>query len=72
MLRAGLSRGHVANGSIDEKLRELSNRHILGNICQPIEIANLIYFLGDNSLSPSITGQCYIIDGGATICLSTE
>ena len=72
MLDAGLSRGHVANGSLDSKKAELASKTVIGRIGTPEEIASAIYFLAENSLSSFMTGQSMIVDGGATIRLSTE
>lgn len=72
MLRAGLSRNHVTGSSIDERLQVLAEKHLFKRVIRPDEIANMIYFLADNSLSSAITGQCFVVDGGATIKLSTE
>lgn len=72
MLRAGLSRGHVTGSSMDERLKALAGKHLFKRVARPDEIANMIYFLADESLSSAITGQCFVVDGGAIIRLSTE
>ena len=72
MLDAGLARGHVSDGSLEDKKAELASRTVIGRVGTPEEIANAIYFLANNSLSSFITGQSIIVDGGATIRLSTE
>jgi NAD(P)-dependent dehydrogenase (short-subunit alcohol dehydrogenase family) len=72
MLRAGLNRGHVTGPSIEALVRGLGDRHVLGRVGTPEEIAEGILFLADNERSSFITGQALIIDGGATARLSTE
>lgn len=72
MLRAGLNRGHVGDGSILERLDNLARKTVIGRVGQPEEIAHAIYFLADNTQSSFMTGQALIIDGGATARLSTE
>jgi glucose 1-dehydrogenase len=72
MLDAGLSRGHVSEGSLADKKAELASKTVIGRIGTPKEIAHAIYFLADNSKSSFMTGQSMIVDGGATIRLSTE
>lgn len=71
MLRSGLNRGHLQGKNLDELLGGLGSKHIVGRIGQPREIAEAIYFLGDDRAS-FITGQALVIDGGATARLSTE
>jgi len=72
MLRDGLSRGHVAGASIDERLDDLGLRTVMGRVGRPEEIAEGILFLADSQRSGFMTGQTLIIDGGATARLSTE
>jgi glucose 1-dehydrogenase len=72
MLRAGLSRGHVGEGSLPERLENLANKTVIGRVGKPDEIAHAIYFLADEEQSSFMTGQALIIDGGATARLSTE
>jgi NAD(P)-dependent dehydrogenase (short-subunit alcohol dehydrogenase family) len=72
MLRNGLLRGHVNDGTLDEKISELGQRTALGRVGQPEEIAELILFLADRDRSSFMTGQAITIDGGATARLSTE
>jgi glucose 1-dehydrogenase len=72
MLRAGLSRGHLGHGNIEERLDNLARRTVSGKVGKPEEIASAIYFLADNSQSSFMTGQALVIDGGATARLSTE
>jgi NAD(P)-dependent dehydrogenase (short-subunit alcohol dehydrogenase family) len=71
MLKAGLSRKNI-NGTITENdLLLLSEKHPLGRIGKPSEIANVICFLAGDKAS-FITGQRIIVDGGALARLSTE
>ena len=72
MLRAGLARGHVGDGSLPERLENLANKTVIGRVGKPEEIAHAIYFLADNTQSSFMTGQALIVDGGATARLSTE
>lgn len=72
MLRAGLGRGHVGHGSIEERLDNLARKTVNGRIGKPEEIATAIYFLADDTQSSFMTGQAMIVDGGATARLSTE
>ena len=72
MLRAGLGRGHVGHGDMQERLDNLARRTVSGKVGRPEEIAHAIYFLADNEQSSFMTGQAMIVDGGATARLSTE
>jgi NAD(P)-dependent dehydrogenase (short-subunit alcohol dehydrogenase family) len=72
MLRAGLGRGHVGSGDVQERLDNLARKTVNGRVGTPEEIANAIYFLADNEQSSFMTGQAMIVDGGATARLSTE
>lgn len=72
MLRAGLNRGHVGAGNLQERLDNLAKKTVNGKVGTPEEIAKAIYFLADNEQSSFMTGQAMIVDGGATARLSTE
>jgi NAD(P)-dependent dehydrogenase (short-subunit alcohol dehydrogenase family) len=72
MLRAGLGRGHVGHGDIQERLDNLARKTVNGKVGMPEEIAHAIYFLADNEQSSFMTGQALVVDGGATARLSTE
>jgi glucose 1-dehydrogenase len=72
MLDAGLSRGHLNQSSIEKSKDALAAKTVIGRIGKPEEIAKAIYFLADEAQSSFITGQPLIVDGGATIRLSTE
>ncbi len=72
MLRAGLNRGHVGDGSLQERLDNLARKTVNGRVGKPAEIAQAIYFLADDEASSFMTGQSLIVDGGATARLSTE
>ena len=72
MLRAGLGRGHVGSGNMQERLDNLARKTVNGRVGTPAEIANAIYFLADSEQSAFMTGQAMIVDGGATARLSTE
>jgi NAD(P)-dependent dehydrogenase (short-subunit alcohol dehydrogenase family) len=72
MLRAGLGRGHVGHGDMQERLDNLARKTVSGKVGKPEEIAHAIYFLADNEQSSFMTGQALVVDGGATARLSTE
>jgi NAD(P)-dependent dehydrogenase (short-subunit alcohol dehydrogenase family) len=72
MLRDGLSRGHVKGSSIEDQLHDLGRRTVIGRVGDPGEIAKSILFLADEVQSSFMTGQAMVVDGGATIRLSTE
>lgn len=72
MLRAGLDRGHVGRGDLQERLDNLARRTVNGRVGTPAEIAQAIYFLADSEQSSFMTGQALVVDGGATARLSTE
>ena len=72
MLRAGLNRGHVGHGDMQQRLDNLAAKTVNGRVGLPEEIGSVIYFLADNTQSSFITGQALIADGGATARLSTE
>lgn len=72
MLRAGLGRGHVGHGDVQERLDNLARKTVSGKIGKPEEIAHAIYFLADDEQSSFMTGQALVVDGGATARLSTE
>jgi NAD(P)-dependent dehydrogenase (short-subunit alcohol dehydrogenase family) len=72
MLRAGLSRDHVKGNSLNDRLDFLRQKHILGRIGQPEEIAEIIFFLAHGRGSSFMTGQSIVVDGGAIVKLSTE
>lgn len=69
MLRSGLMRGHVGSGDESEQLNILSSKHILGNIGTPENVSEFVYYIISNQF---ITGANYVMDGGASIKLSTE
>ena len=73
MLRDGLMRDNFGNNTtITDRLENLGRQHCIGRVGEPNEIAELILFLADSSRSSYIVGQSIVIDGGATIKLSTE
>jgi len=72
MLRAGLTRGNLEGGNIQEGLDNLARKTVNGRVGKPDEIAHAIYFLADDIQSSFMTGQALIVDGGATARLSTE
>ena len=72
MLHASLTRGHLSGETLDDLLKALAHRHVLGRVGQPQEIAQAILFLADHQRSSFMTGQALVVDGGATARLSTE
>ncbi len=72
MLENGLSRDHVSGASLEERKRSLAEKHLLGRIGKPEEIAEAVFFLAENRTSSFITGQGLVVDGGALTRLSTE
>lgn len=72
MLRAGLIRNLAEGNSIKERINSLGNKHAVGRIGQPEEVAELILFLAKGRGSSFITGQTFVVDGGAIARLSTE
>jgi len=72
MLRAGFARGHLEGRNLEDQLREFYDRHRIGRIARPEEIAEAILFLADPDRSSFITGESLVVDGGVTVTLSTE
>ena len=72
MLREGLSRVHVKGFNIEDQLNDLGQRTVMGRVGDPREIAQSILFLADEEQSSFMTGHAMVVDGGATIRLSTE
>jgi glucose 1-dehydrogenase len=72
MLDAGLARDGFGDSSIQDRKADLAHKTVIGRVGTPQEIASAIYFLADNQQSSFMTGQPLIVDGGATIRLSTE
>ena len=72
MLRSGLNRGHLEEGSVEDRLEDLARKTVIGRVGQPEEIARSILFLADGMQSGFITGEGLVVDGGATARLSTE
>jgi len=69
MLRAGLGR---ASDDVAAALRSLGERTVMGRVGHPREIASVVRFLADCDMSSYMTGAGVVVDGGATIRLSTE
>ena len=71
MLREGLDRRPNPDGA-EGNLRILAQRTPLGFVASADDIAPSIVHLADNDQSKYTTGQMLVLDGGATIRLSTE
>ena len=69
MLKSGLERGHVGDGDSNDLVNNLGKKHLLGQIGSPKNVADFVYYIIQNNF---LTGSNLIIDGGATIKLSTE
>ncbi len=72
MLRAGLNRGHLKSGHPQQQVEELGQRIVIGRVGKPEEIAEAILFLADERRSAFMTGETLVVDGGATVKLSSE
>jgi NAD(P)-dependent dehydrogenase (short-subunit alcohol dehydrogenase family) len=72
LLHAGLNRGRGDSGNLRELTEQLAARHLMGRVGTPEEIAQAVLFLADDDRSSFMTGQGLVIDGGATVKLSTE
>ncbi len=72
MLREGLARGNFGGESIEKRIENLGRKTPSKKVGMPAEIANVIYFLGDNEWSSYITGQSIVADGGVLAQLSSE
>jgi NAD(P)-dependent dehydrogenase (short-subunit alcohol dehydrogenase family) len=72
MLRSGVRRGERGGLSEGEALAALGDRHPMGRVGAPGEIAHVIAFLADGHRSSFVTGQHLTVDGGALARLSTE
>jgi NAD(P)-dependent dehydrogenase (short-subunit alcohol dehydrogenase family) len=57
---------------VHDLAQELAARHLMGRVGTPQEIAQAILFLADDERSSFMTGQALVVDGGATVRLSTE
>lgn len=72
MLHAGLERGHISGTNIEDLMDKLGKKTVIGRVGKPQEIAQASLFLADAQRSSFMTGQALVVDGGATIRLSTE
>lgn len=71
MLLAGLSRRPHIRGA-EGNLEDLAARTPLGFVARPDAVVPTIVHLVDRNRSPYTTGQTIVLDGGASIHLSTE
>ncbi len=56
----------MADGrSVDEALAVTASKYPLGDLGEPVDIANMALFLASDE-SKWITGQSFIVDGGYT------
>lgn len=72
MLKNSLLRGHSGIGKPQDLVIKLGKTHLLGKVGEPIDIANIVKFVANNDNGRFINGSNIIIDGGASIKLSTE
>lgn len=74
MLRAGLRRGHAGGDELTDNdlIDNLGKQHLMGKVGRTDHISKMILFLADNKRSGFTTGSNVVVDGGATIKLSTE
>jgi NAD(P)-dependent dehydrogenase (short-subunit alcohol dehydrogenase family) len=69
MLKKSLLRGHSGTEDEDTVMQKFKDKHLLKRICQPSELAELIFFMSTQKI---INGENLIADGGISIKLSTE
>jgi NAD(P)-dependent dehydrogenase (short-subunit alcohol dehydrogenase family) len=62
----------VAGANLDELVRGLGHKHVMGRVGRPEEVGRVIYFLADAAQSSFVTGPAVVVDGGALARLSTE
>lgn len=82
LAREGIRVNGVIPGAIDtpmlyqhlsvEEIKKMMEKHPLQRIGTPREIGHMVFYLADNKKAGFITGQNIVVDGGATILLSTE
>jgi glucose 1-dehydrogenase len=72
MLHGGLNRGHLDLSDTHIQMEKLGLRTVIGRVGRPEEVAHAVIFLADMGKSSFITGHSMVVDGGATIKLSTE
>ena len=71
MLLDGLAGGPIPKGA-QGNLEDLEARTPLRFVAQPEAVAPTILHLVDRERSPYTTGQSIVLDGGASVRLSTE
>ena len=64
--------GQDVQTEMAQRVRALGERHVIGRVGHPEEVAEAILFLADGSRSSFVTGHALVVDGGATTRLSTE
>lgn len=72
MLRAGLEREHLAEKDGEDPVESFARRQPVGRVAEPAEVAEAVLFLADGPGSAFVTGETLVVDGGATVRLSTE
>jgi NAD(P)-dependent dehydrogenase (short-subunit alcohol dehydrogenase family) len=69
MLRQGMAE---RAGGVEGSLARLAAGTPLGRIGRPNEVADLVEYLADTRRSSFVTGQSFVLDGGALARLGTE
>jgi len=69
MLRAGMA---GRSGSTKVRLNRLATNTPLGRVGLALEVADIVEYLADSERSSFVTGQSFVIDGGALALLGTE
>lgn len=69
MLREGMQRGVTEEVSFEELWTKFNQKHMLGRVGRPDEVASMCYTVMQNAF---LTGTNVVVDGGVLCRLSTE